>query len=64
MRAQPVLFVDDPEADAAKAPVEIVEHLAERRAVGLDDTRAGGIGTQQRGQFDPHPAHARAVSTA
>src|SRR5206468_13074772 len=53
MRAQPLLFVDDAEADAAKAPVEIVEHLAEGRALGLDDVRAAGVGAQQRGQFDP-----------
>ena len=55
VRAQAALLVDDAEADAGELPVEVVEHVVDRRALGLDTSpgrctsaAASGCGPSRR----------------
>src|SRR5690606_39683197 len=62
---QPALFVDDPEADAGMAAVEIGQHRRQRLTLCLDFARAG-VGQQRGRDQDLHVAHAAGtpISTA
>ena len=47
-----VLFVDDAEPQAGKAPVEVVQHLGDRRARRRHARGAVGVGGELRGDGD------------
>ena len=51
MRANPLLLVDHPEPEARELPIEIAEHVAQRRPGRLDLLRAGGISAQLRRDY-------------
>jgi len=60
--SQPVLLVDDPEAQAGEAAVEVLEHLGQGLSLGVHLAQRPGVGGEERGQVHPHPPHS-ATST-
>jgi hypothetical protein len=62
VRPQPILLVDHAEADAGVTPIEVGEHLEQRRAFGLDLRSLLGVREQGGRDANPHRERGAAVT--
>lgn len=62
MAADPVLLVDDAEAEAGELAIQVGEDLGQRGARGVDLGAAGGVAAQLGGDDDADDADDQAGS--